>query len=262
MKRYAKLLLMLAVAGVAASCEREFVNANNETGGQTNSTVVEENDAEEAKKFVGCWTLTVEANPNSQMSSHSDYMYYFEENGSGYRTMDGYNKEEVINHISRASLSYWVKGGNLWIQYSDSEQDEWEYKFSDNTLSLHRCGSEPDNIKVYTRVEESDSRFIGDWSTTTQYGEYYYDEHIKFVTPMDGFMYHSKYDNPNAAPIEGPSYPQWFKYTFDDDVVYISRVENMNATPTKKYYRFAGDKLYLSNTKNGIETCYSTIKKE
>ena len=262
MKKYAKLLLMLAVAGMAASCEREFVNANNETGGQTNSTIVEENDAEEAKKFVGCWTRTVEANPNSQMDSHSDYMYYFEENGSGYRTMDGYNKEEVINHISRASLSYWVKGGNLWIQYSDSEPDEWEYKFSDNTLSLHRCGSESDNIQVYTKVEEADSRFIGDWSTTTKYGEYYYDEHIKFVTPMDGFMYHSVYDNPNAAPIEGPSYPQWFKYTFDDDVVYITSVEGMNATPTKKYYRFAGGKLYLSNSKGGNETCYSTIKKE
>ena len=243
------------------SCEREFVNADNETGGQTNATDVEENDAEEAQKFVGCWTRTVEANPNSQMSSHSDYMYYFEENGSGYRTMDGYNKEEVINHISRASLSYWVKGGNLWIQYSDSEPDEWEYKFSDNTLSLHRCGSESDNIQVYTKVEEADSRFIGDWSTTTKYGEYYYDEHIKFVTPMDGFMYYSKYDNPNAAPIEGPSYPQWFKYTFDDDVVYITSVESMNATPTKKYYRFGGDKLYLSNTKGGNETCYSTIKK-
>ena len=260
MKKYAKLLLMLAVAGMAASCEREFVNANSETGGQTNSTDVEENDAEEAKKFVGRWTLTVEANPNSQMSSHSDYMYYFEENGSGYRTMDGYNKEEVINHISRTSLSYWVKGGNLWIQYSGSEPDEWEYKFSDNTLSLHRCGSESDNIKVYTKVKEADSRFVGDWSTTTKYGEYYYDEHIKFVTPMDGFMYHSKYDNPNAVPIEGPSYPQWFKYTFDENAVYITSVENPNATPSKKYYRFAGGKLYLSD-ENGNETCYSTIKK-
>ena len=78
MKKSLFMLLLLAVAGMAASCEREFVNANNETGGQTNSTVVEGNDAEEAKKFVGCWTLTVEANPNSQMSSHSDYMYYFE----------------------------------------------------------------------------------------------------------------------------------------------------------------------------------------
>ena len=74
-------------------------------------------------------------------------------------------------------------------------------------------------------------------------------------------MYYSKYDNPNAAPIEGPSYPQWFKYTFDDDVLYISSAENMNAPPLKKYYRFVGGKLYLSNTKDGIETCYSTIKK-
>ena len=260
MKKNLFILLMLAVAGMTMSCEKEVVDGKNENGTDNTTNAVENNDATEMAKFVGCWTCTVEANPNSQMSSHSDYLYYFEENGSGYRTMDGYNKEEVINHISRASLSYWVKGGNLWIQYSGSEPDEWEYKFSDNTLSLHRCGSEPDNIKVYTRVEESDSRFIGDWSTTTKYGEYYYDEHIKFVTPMDGFMYYSKYDNPNAAPIEGPSYPQWFKYTFDDNAVYITSVENPNATPSKKYYRFAGGKLYLSD-ENGNETCYSTIKK-
>ena len=75
MKKRLFMLLMLAVAGMAAACEREFVNANNETGRQTNSTVVEENNAEEAKKFVGCWTRTVEANPNSQMSRNSDYMY-------------------------------------------------------------------------------------------------------------------------------------------------------------------------------------------
>ena len=260
MKKSLFMLLMLAVAGMAASCEREFVNANNETGRQTNSTVVEENNAEEAKKFVGCWTLTVEANPNSQMSSHSDYMYYFEENGSGYRTMDGYNKEEVISYISRESITYWVKDGNLWIQYSGSEPDEWEYKFSDNTLSLHRCGSESDNIKVYTKLNEADSRFIGDWSTTTQYGEYYYDEHIKFVTPMDFFTYSSKYSNPSLPPIEGPSHPVWYKYTFDDNAVYITNVENSNATPSKKYYRFEGGKLYLSD-ENGNETCYSKIRK-
>ena len=261
MKKYSKLLLMLAVAGMVASCEKEFVNVKNETGGTTNAAVVEENDTEEANKFVGCWILTIEANPNSQMSSYKDYMYYFEENGSGYRTMDGYNKEEVINHISRASLSYWVKGGNLWIHVSGREPVEWEYKFSDNTLSLHRCGSEPDNIKVYTRVKESDSRFLGDWSTTTKYGEYYYDEHIQFVTPTDCFMYSVKYNDPAAAPIEDPSHPVWYKYSFDDDVVYITSVENTNATPSKKYYRFGGDKLYLSNEKGGFETCYSKIKK-
>ena len=33
------------------------------------------------------------------------------------------------------------------------------------------------------------------------------------------------------------------------------------ATPIKKYYRFEGGKLYLSNSKDGIETCYSKIKK-
>jgi hypothetical protein len=36
----------------------------------------------------------------------------------------------------------------------------------------------------------------------------------------------------------------------------------MNATPTKKYYRFEGDKLYLSNEQGGLGIGYSTIKLE
>ena len=80
--------------------------------------------------------------------------------------------------------------------------------------------------------------------------------------PVCKVMYYNKYNNPTAAPIEGPSHPVWYKYTFDDDVLYITSAEYMNATPTKKYYRFEGDKLYLSNEQGGFETCYSTIKLE
>ena len=77
---------------------------------------------------------------------------------------------------------------------------------------------------------------------------------------MDFFTYSSKYSNPSMPPIEGPSHPVWYKYTFDDNAVYITNVENSNATPSKKYYRFEGSKLYLSD-ENGNETCYSKIRK-
>ena len=68
------------------------------------------------------------------------------------------------------------------------------------------------------------------------------------------------YDNPNAAPIGEPSYPQWFKYSSDGDMLIMTNIDSAN--PIKKYYRFEGGKLYLSNSKDGIETCYSKIKKE
>ena len=65
-----------------------------------------------------------------------------------------------------------------------------------------------DGMIVYHKKPDADRRFIGDWSTMRAEGDYYYDDNIKFVTPTDCFMYHNKYNNPTAAPIEGPS-PQF-----------------------------------------------------
>ena len=187
--------------------------------------------------------------------------FRFWEDGTGYLTTDEYEVSSG-RHMSmtRCGLTYECEGDILRITYTGEETQETKYSVESNTVIFYVDEAEGDTI-VYHKKPDADRRFIGDWSTTRKDGEYYYDDHIQFVTPTDGFMYYSKYDNPNAAPIEGPSYPQWFKYTFDDDVLYISSAENMNATPLKKYYRFVGEKLYLSNSKDGIETCYSTIKK-
>ena len=187
--------------------------------------------------------------------------FRFWEDGTGYRTTDEYEVSSG-RHMSmtRCGLTYECEGDILRITYTGEETQETKYSVESNTVIFYVDEAEGDTI-VYHKKPDADRRFIGDWSTTRKDGEYYYDDHIQFVTPTDGFMYYSKYDNPNAAPIDGPSYPQWFKYTFDDDVLYISSAENMNATPLKKYYRFVGEKLYLSNSKDGIETCYSKIKK-
>ena len=253
MKKSLFMLLMLAVAGVTMSCEKEV--APNKPENETPSNVSTVNS-----EIVGLWVLDGEI--NDQLG---DFVYEstfrFWEDGTGYRTTDEYEVSSG-RHMSmtRCGLTYECEGDILRITYTGEEAQETKYSVEPNKVIFYVDEAEGGTI-VYHKKPDADRRFLGDWSTMRAEGDYYYDDHIKFVTPTDCFMYHNKYDNPTTAPIEGPSHPVWYKYTFDDDALYLTSAENMNATPTKKYYRFAGDKLYLSNTKDGIETCYSTIKK-
>ena len=250
------MLLMLAVAGVVMSCEKDL--APNEPKKETPSNV-QPNVSTVNSDIVGLWV--VEGEINNQLG---DFVYEstfrFWEDGTGYRTTDEYEVSSG-RHMSmtRGGLTYECEGDILRIGYTGEEAEEIKYSVESNRIIFY-IEEATDGMVVYHKKPDADRRFIGDWSTMRAEGDYYYDDHIKFVTPADCYMYHSKYDNPMAAPIEGPSHPVWYKYTFDDDALYISSAENMNATPRKKYYRFAGDKLYLSD-ENGNETCYSTIKK-
>ena len=257
MKKSLFMLLMLAVAGMTMSCEKEV--APNEPMNETPSDV-QPNEGTINNDIVGLWVQEGELDgPIGKLVY--ERAFRFEEDGTGYLTSDEYEVSSGRRiSMSRGGLTYECEGDILRITYTGEEPQETKYSVESNKVIFYIEEAESGMVVFYKR-QDADRRFIGDWSTTRKDGEYYYDDHIKFVTPTDGFMYYSKYDNPNAAPIDGPSYPQWFKYTFDDDVLYISSAENMNATPLKKYYRFVGGKLYLSNSKDGIETCYSTIKK-
>ena len=257
MKKSLFMLLMLAVAGVTVSCEREMVNRPNENGVNKASNSEENTNATEMAKFVGCWEYISIADEIDQLHSQTDYVFYFYENGDGYLTIDAYDKADLVRSMTRNSLTYWVKNEKLYVNYGDDDPIEWEYRFQDNTLTM-RSTLDGDTF-VFTKTKDDDMRFIGDWSTMRNGGDKYYDDHIKFVTPKDGFTYYNVYDNPNAAPIGEPSYPQWFKYSTEGDMLIMTNIDS--ATSSKKYYRFEDGKLYLSNDKGGFETCYSTIKK-
>ena len=259
MKKFAKLLLMLAVASMVVSCEKEVVDGKNENGADNTTNAVEKSDATEMAKFVGCWEYISAADEIDQFFSHTDYCFYFYENGDGYLTIDAYDKENQINSITRNSLTYWVKNEKLYVNYGDDDPIEWEYRFKDNTLIMRSDMDEYGNIFEFTRTEDGDMRFIGDWSTTRNGGDKYYNEHIKFVTPNDGFTYYNVYENLNSAPVEGSSEMVWFKFSSDGDMLIMTDIDS--ATSSKKHYRFEGNKLFLSNEKGGIETCYSKIKK-
>ena len=252
------MLLMLAVAGMAASCERDVINRTNQNEVNNSKNAVKDADATEMAKFVGCWEYISVADEIDQLHSQTDYVFYFYENGDGYLTIDGYDQMGQINSITRNSLTYWVKSEKLYVQYGNSSPIEWEYRFQDNTLIMRSDMDEYNNTNEFTKAEDGDMRFIGDWSTTQNGGDKYYDNHIKFVTPKDGFTYYNVYDNLNAAPVDGPSQMVWFKYSTEGDMLIMTNIDS--ATPTKKYYRFEGGKLYLSD-ENGNETCYSTINK-
>ena len=257
MKKSLFMVLVLAVAGVAMSCEKDVIDRTNENEANRETNVVEKGDATEMAKFVGCWEYISVADEIDQLHSHTDYVFYFYENGDGYLTIDAYDKADLVRSMTRNSLTYWVKNEKLYVNYGDDDPVEWEYRFQDNTLTM-RSTLDGDTF-VFTKTEDDDMRFLGDWSTTRKSGDKYYDDHIKFVTPRDGFTYYSVYDNPNAAPVEGPSQMVWFKYSSEDDMLIITNIDS--ATSTKMYYRFEGGKLYLSNEKGGVESCYSTIKK-
>ncbi|MBO5901367.1 MAG: hypothetical protein J6Q36_03000 [Alistipes sp.] len=259
MKKSLFMLLMLAVAGMAASCEKDVIDPTNENEVNNSTNTVEDADATAMKELLGSWEYISEADENDQFFSHTDYVFYFYENGDGYLTIDAYDKNDLISATTRNSLTYWVKSEKLYVQYGNSSPIEWEYRFKDNTLIMRSDMDEYGNTFVFTKAEDGDMRFIGDWSTTQNGGDKYYGNHIKFVTRKDGFTYYSVYDNPNTAPVEGPSEMVWFKYSTEGNMLIMTNIDS--AASTKKYYRFDGGKLYLSNSKDGIETCYSKLKK-
>ncbi|MBR5132158.1 MAG: hypothetical protein IKV04_06405, partial [Alistipes sp.] len=126
MKKSLFMLLMLAVAGMTMSCEKEVVDGKNENGADNTTNAVENNDATEMAKFVGCWEYISVADEIDQFYSHTDYAFYFYENGDGYLTIDAYDKENLINSTTRNSLTYWVKNEKLYVQYGNSTPIEWE----------------------------------------------------------------------------------------------------------------------------------------
>ncbi|MBR4952381.1 MAG: hypothetical protein IKY56_05240 [Alistipes sp.] len=251
MKKSLFMLLMLAVAGMTMSCEKDVIDPTNENEANNSTNAVKDADATAMKELLGSWEYVAVADKDDQFYSHTDYVFYFWEDCNGYLTIDAYDKSNLINSTTRNSLTYWVDNEILYIKYGNSSPIEWEYRFQDNTLIMRSDMDEYNNTYVFTKAEDGDMRFVGDWSTTRKDGDRYYDEHIKFVTPKDGFTYYSGYDNPN---------PQWFKYTFDGDMLIMTNIDS--TTSTKKYYRFEDGKLYLSDENGGIETYYSTIKKE
>lgn len=123
--------------------------------------------------------------------------------------------------------------------------------------------NEYDMVHKFTKTEDADDKFVGDWETIYQdeKGRYVV-YHYNFLTPTYGNTYKSVYEDINSAPETTPLLFD-FRYTFDDEKIYITAKGSEEVGPTiTQYYRIDGTKLYLSGKADGVETMYSNFKEE
>lgn len=252
MKKYLFLLLAFAVAGATMSCEKENPNENY----SPESYQVAGVDSVE-KSFLGVWTLTLEYE-DSRIYSHTDYALHFYEDKSGYKTSDTYGADSRHIGLGRNPFTWYIEDDSIFIVYEEREPIEWYYIVDDDKLTMYYEDDEISEKFVYTKAEGLDMRFKGDWSVANKSGDVYTDSHIKFVTATDGFTYYNTYNDTHSAPIDSPSHPVWFKYSYDDNKLTITFVDTkMSQTYT---YSINGNNLILTNGK-GNKECYSKIKK-
>ena len=260
MRRFKFMLMLLAVMGIAASCEKvEEVNSV-PSGQDANKEIIDPDRAEELK-FVGYWTLTV----NYDISGYRDeYEFRFYEDGTGHRWIDHYQDNGVISGYSYGAFTYEVKDGYLYATWKkDLPTVKIEYNFDGDVLTMRSDLDEGNIVHKLVRTEDADDKFIGDWDATykDEKGRYIV-HHYNFITPTYGNTYQSVYNDVNAAP-SSTDLLYDFKYKFDDKKLEITTKAPMSeGTTITKYYRIDGTKLYLSGKADGVETMYSNFKEE
>ena len=262
MRKLRFMLMMLVVMGIAASCEKvEEVNSV-PSGQDANKEIIDPDRAEELK-FVGLWTRT--AKYEEQYSYDRDeYEFRFYEDGTGHMNIDTYDDYGKIVGGNYGPFTYEVKGEYLYITWSKDEPVvKFDYSFEGDTLFLHSDIDEYDMVHKFTKTEDADDKFVGDWETIYQdeKGRYVV-YHYNFLTPTYGNTYKSVYEDINSAPQTTPLLFD-FRYTFDDEKIYITAKGSEEVGPTiTQYYRIEGTKLYLSGKADGVETMYSNFKEE
>ena len=264
MRKFGFMLMMLVVMGIAASCEKsEIVNQDFNSGKSESTENLIDPDREAAQKFVGLWTRT--AKYEEQYSYDRDeYEFRFYEDGTGHMNIDTYDDYGKIVGGNYGPFTYEVKGEYLYITWSKDEPVvKFDYSFEGDTLFLHSDIDEYDMVYKFTKTEDADDKFVGDWETIYQdeKGRYVV-YHYNFLTPTYGNTYKSVYEDINSAPQTTPLLFD-FRYTFDDEKIYITAKGSEEVGPTiTQYYRIDGTKLYLSGKADGVETMYSNFKKE
>ena len=255
MKKYVKLLLMLAVVGVAVSCERSELPPTGDGVDETSGKLSNKSDDEAG--VLGYWKTTLDDAMIGANKCRYEIAFRFWNDGDGYTTMEGYAVDGRLLYSSSSGFSYKVEGDMLSMCYDNySQWNDAKISMTGDTLIIYN--SDGYGLDLYlTRYEDADSRFIGDWHAVRKEGDYYYADHIQFITPTDCCTYNYKYKDLSSQPVDS-SHVEWYKYEFDDDVIVIKSPGE--ETPyMKKYYRIDGSKLYVSDSKDGFATCYKKI---
>ena len=265
MRKFRFIMMLLLAAVVVVSCDKsdEVISGTN-SGKDENANTIVDPDVEEAMRFVGYWTRNAESVQDGVVYGRYFYEFRFYEDGTGHKSIDGFNENGYITSTSYGPFSYAIKNGALYLDWgSKGDPIEVPYKLEGDRFYIFDNYDGEDVTFEFVKTEDVDSKFVGDWNTTfvNEAGKQVV-YHYKFITPTYGYAYQSVYDNPNTAP-NGTDMLFDFRYEFDDNSICmkVKGVEARGRTITK-YYRIAGTKLYLSDKKGGEETMYRNFKQE
>ena len=253
-----RFFMMLFVVGLSAAACDKTEEVYNEGALDEPQEIMSIED-KEAQKFIGLWTTTLYTRDidTNTITGEERFEWRFYEDKTGHKNIESYNTNGVLHAFSRGPFSYYIKEGLLHIAWHDSVDIEWHYTFEGDKMLIHSDMDETGRVLEFVKTEDADDKFVGDWMTVMQNHEgNYVAMHYKFQTPTYGHAYESVYKNLASPPIDTHHLYE-LRYEFTNDKIVIT---NLNGSTETKYYRLAGDKLYLSNKRSGEAIEFSRTK--
>lgn len=258
MKKITYLLMVLCVALIAQSCEKE-----------PESPVVPENPAEvlgggdvaNAMEFYGLWTRTSNSTyVTGPLVSNWEWRFY--ENGYSLRSIETYEGDKLLS-LNREPIDYKFEDGKLCMKgyhESDDAWMEWDYSIEDDTLTLSTEYEGESIVWIFTRTEDADAKLVGCWDRAyTDANGRRVERHYKFHTPTYGDVYDVVYEDSGSAKV---NHLFDFRYRIEGNkIVYKRLYTGYVPTEYRMNYRLVGTKLYLQEG-NGQEMMYSNFYEE
>jgi hypothetical protein len=253
MKKSLFMVLMLAMAGVVSSCEKDPVS-----GVDPNAEISNVKNDESIAEFVGLWMRKA----YTEGIGKSEYAWRFYEDKTGFLSVDQYNLDEEINGFTRIAFTYRVENGRLYMRYQGDVSDiVWDYHFMESSLHVKSDMDEMGVEYVFFKTEDASDELMGDWYYTTKSSDgRRVDSHLKFYTPMDGCTYDVVYTKDGTSIAERP-YPTELKYRFDGEKVYMTRITSAGNVVEEYYYKMVGNNLYMGKSKSDMNKHYTKWEK-
>ena len=253
MKKITYLLMVLAVAFIAVSCEKEPHRQPAEGPGQ--DEVVPGEDEVALEQLYGFWTRTVES---EDTITNMEWRFY--EDGYSLRMRESYEGDRLLS-FSSGRYDYKFEDGKFYVkEYRDDEWGVWDYTILGDSLTLSRESDGNSIVWRFVRTEDANDILVGCWDSSYTNGNGdRVEHHYKFHTPTYGSVYDIVYDGSGSSKV---NFLYEFRYRIEGNKIVFKRYSTTGyALPEYSIaYRLEGTKLYLSE--GGGETMYSNFYKE
>lgn len=183
MKKITYLLMVLAVAFIAVSCEKEPLRQHAEGPGQ--DEVVPEEDEVVLEQLYGFWTRTVES---EDTITNMEWRFY--EDGYSLRMRESYEGDRLLS-FSSGRYDYKFEDGKFYVkEYRDDEWGAWDYTILGDSLTLSRESDGNSIVWTFVRTEDANDILVGCWDSSYTNGSgHRVEHHYKFHTPTYGSVY-------------------------------------------------------------------------